>query len=635
MYVQFMTIRPKVIALVASMLVVLGMVQIVVEQRILMPSFAELEHEDARTAMRRINYALDLTLERLALSAADWGNWDDTYRFVADHNPDFVRANVTAVGLKQLQVNAMLVVDTDGNIVMSSTLDLNTDQPMAIDFAARKALPADFPWRANLRAGRPVEGFLQTDRGIMMIAASPVLDGSGRGPQRGMVMLGRLLSAAEIRRVGAQAQAQLSMAAVSDALVGGQMTETADLTQVFRSLNDIYGRPLMALRVDVPRRITQRGHSAIGYASAYLVGAAFVVLILLVLVLNRVVLRPLAQVTRHAVALGDSEDLGARLDFKGSDEIGQLAREFDRMLERVAESRRELVDQSFQAGFAELARGVLHNLGNAMTPIGVRLSGLGQRLSRAPTAEVEQAGEELQRAHPDAARRADLEQFMRLACGEFARTISCAQEDVAVLTRQTSIVQSALAEQMRSTRNEHVVESVRLPELIAQSLDVVPDACRQRLTIDADESLRKVGVVHVARTVLRLVLQNLIINASDAVRDAGRERGTLRVTAAIEREGALAGTAATAAKAAEYLHLQCRDDGVGILKDNLDRVFEKGFSTKSRGTNYGIGLHWCSNAVAALGGRMWAASDGPGLGASLHLVVPLATRRCEPCVEAA
>ena len=626
MYLQFMTIRPKVIALVASMLVVLGVVQILVEQRIFMPSFAELEHEDARTAMRRINYALDLTLERLALSASDWGNWNDTYRFVSDHNPDYVQANVTTVGLKQLQVNTMLVVDADGNVVMSSTLDLKSEQPLDIDFAARSALPADFPWRANLREGRPVEGFLQTNRGIMMLAAAPVLDGSGRGPQRGMVILGRLLSAAEIKRIGAQAQAQLSMAPASDALVAGQMNETADVTQVFRSLNDVYGRPLMALRVDVPRRITQRGHSAIAYASASLVGAAFLVLILLVLVLNRVVLRPLAQVTRHAVSLGESEDLGARLDFKGSDEIGQLAREFDRMLERVADSRRQLVDQSFQAGFAELAKGVLHNLGNAMTPIGVRLSGLGQRLGQAPTAEVEQASEELERALPDAARRADLEQFMRLACSEFARTIRSAQEDVTVLMRQTSIVQSALSEQMRSTRNEHVVESVRLPELIAQSLEVVPDACRQRLSIHADESLRKVGVVHVTRTVLRLVLQNLIINAADAVRDAGRERGTLRVSAAIVRE---------AATAPEYLHMQCQDDGVGIAPDNLVRIFEKGFSTKSRGTNYGIGLHWCCNAIAALGGRMWAASDGPGLGASLHLVLPLAARRCEPCVEAA
>jgi sensor histidine kinase regulating citrate/malate metabolism len=55
-------------------------------------------------------------------------------------------------------------------------------------------------------------------------------------------------------------------------------------------------------------------------------------------------------------------------------------------------------------------------------------------------------------------------------------------------------------------------------------------------------------------------------------------------------------------------------------------MFEKGFSTKSRETNYGIGLHWCANAIAALGGRIWAASDGPGLGASMHLLLPLTIR---------
>ncbi len=55
----------------------------------------------------------------------------------------------------------------------------------------------------------------------------------------------------------------------------------------------------------------------------------------------------------------------------------------------------------------------------------------------------------------------------------------------------------------------------------------------QRLRVDTDETLRGLGVVRVARTVLRLVLQNLIINAADAVRDAGKERGVLRLSAQI------------------------------------------------------------------------------------------------------
>jgi len=629
-----MSIRPKVIALIASMLVVLGIVQIVVQQHILMPSFAELERDDARTAMRRINYALDLTLERLALSAADWGNWEDTYRFVADHNVNFVRANVTTVGLKQLQVNAMLVIDLDGNIVMSSTLDLGTEQPLDIDFAARRSLPADFPWRASLRAGRPARGFLQTNQGIMMIAGAPVLDGNGGGPSRGMVMLGRLLSASEIQRIAAQAQALLAMlpasapsapvaAGATAASEPGRLVETEQLTQVFSALNDVYGRPLTIMRVDVPRRITQRGHEAIAYASICLLAAAIVVLLLLLLVLNRVVLRPLEHVTRHAVAIGGSEDLSARLNFQRGDEIGRLAVEFDRMVERVAESRRQLIDQSFQAGFAELARGVLHNLGNAMTPIGVRLAALGQRLRQAPTAHAEQAAEELQRG-TEPARRADLEEFLRLACGEFAVIVRAAQQDVAVLTRQTGIVQSALSEQMRSSRNDHVIESVRLPELIAQSLEVVPDSSRQRLAIQADESIGRIGVVQLPRTVLRLVLQNLIINAADAVRDAGKDHGVLRLSARIVHDAGR-----------DYLQLQCQDDGVGIAAENLNRVFEKGFSTKSPGSNHGIGLHWCSNAIGALGGRIWAASDGLGKGASIHLRLPLVGRAALPGVQAA
>src|SRR6202021_811976 len=213
------------------------------------------------------------------------------------------------------------------------------------------------------------------------------------------------------------------------------------------------------------------------------------------------------------------------------------------------------------------------------------------------------------------ARYADLEEFLRLACRELAATVRDSQNEVAVVQRQATIVQTALTELMRSTRNTHVIESVRLPDLVAQTLEIVPDTCRQRLVVDTDDSLRKVGAVQVARTVLRLVLQNLIINASDAVRDAEREHGTLRISAGIVRQ---AGD--------EYLQLHCQDDGVGITHADLERVFEKGFSTKSRGTNHGIGLHWCANAINALGGRIWAASDGPGRGASMHLLVPLVAR---------
>ncbi|HEY5101519.1 MAG TPA: CHASE4 domain-containing protein [Steroidobacteraceae bacterium] len=610
-----MNIRPKVIVLVAALFVILGAAELLVQQRILLPSFVELERTDAHIAMRRIQYALDLSLDRLALSATDWGNWADTYHFVQDHNRAFVDDNITKVALKELDVNAMLIVDLEGNYVLASTLDLTSDQPLDLDLVSRQSLPADFPWRPNLRSGRPAKGFVQTNRGILMLAAAPVLDGTGRGVVRGMVMMGRLLSAAEVKRIGSQAQAAISIAAQHRERVAEQLVQSDEVTHVYRSVDDVYAQPIMTLRVDVPRQITLRGRSAVTYACAYMTAAAIVMLILLVVILNRVILAPLARVTRHAVAIGADKDLTTRLDSKSTDEIGILAREFDRMVERVSESRRELVDQSFQAGFAELARGVLHNLGNAMTPIGVRLARLRDRLRRAPAENAEEAIAELAAGTAEPGRRADLEQFVLLACKELALTVKAAEIDIAVMSRQTAIVQSSLSEQMRATRNGHVIESVRLPELIAQSLEIVPDSCRQRLVVATDDSLKKVGVVNVARTVIRLILQNLIINAADAVREAGMTKGVLHVGAEIIREAH-----------GDQLHLHCKDDGIGIAAANLERVFEKGFSTKSKATNYGIGLHWCANAIGALGGRLWATSDGPGHGASMHLLLPLGVR---------
>ena len=92
---------------------------------------------------------------------------------------------------------------------------------------------------------------------------------------------------------------------------------------------------------------------------------------------------------------------------------------------------------------------------------------------------------------------------------------------------------------------------------------------------------------------------------------AGREHGTLRIACSL-----------VAAAEGQHLLLRFTDDGVGIAPEHLPRIFENGFSTKSRATNFGIGLHWCANALNALGGSIRAESAGP-TGATLQVLVPL------------
>jgi sensor domain CHASE-containing protein len=599
-----------VITWIAAILAIVGLGQVLLVRHIIMPSFAELERADAGTAMRRIQYSFDLTLDRLGVLAVDWGNWAVVYRFMQDHKTALLEADITLSNIREIGVNLVLIVDPKGTVVYSRTVDLPENRPL--DLAKRSSLPEQFPWHANLHAAQPAKGLLPTNLGTLMLAAGPILDGDGHGPSRGMLILGRLLQAAEINEIAAQAQSNLSVLPAPATGRPDRLSQTSAVTHVDRDFVDIFGRPILTLQVRVPREITAHGKKAVAYASASLLAAAVIMVLLLTLMISRIILNPLALVTRQAVLVGESEDLATRLDLKRHDEIGLLAREFDRMMERVAESRALLVDQSFEAGFAELAKGVMHNLGNAMTPIGVRLAGLAQRLRSAPTSLAAQAAAELHAGVTDPQRCTDLQEFLRLACKEVAASVKSAEDDVAVMIHQANVVDSILAEQMRSARSEHVIEAVRLTGLISQALEVVPAAHRQRLEVKADDSVHRVGVVRLPRTILRLVLQNLIINAAEAVRAAGKDHGVLRISAEIVREAGR-----------DQLQLLCQDDGVGVAEANLPRLFDKGFSSKSREANQGIGLHWCANAIGALGGRIWAMSDGVGRGASIHLIVPL------------
>src|SRR5256886_3648095 len=150
-----------------------------------------------------------------------------------------------------------------------------------------------------------------------------------------MVIMGRVISPQEVAAIGAQAQAHVSMLPPSNSRGANRQVETERFIQVYHGYDDIYGHPILTLRVDVPREITQRGYAAVYYAFAYLMIAAVMIVVLLVILLNRTVLNPLARVTRHAVAIGEGADPTTRLDFKGTDEIAVLAREFDRMVEHV------------------------------------------------------------------------------------------------------------------------------------------------------------------------------------------------------------------------------------------------------------------------------------------------------------
>src|ERR1700680_1579490 len=189
-----MKLRFRVMLLLTILFAVLGIAQLIVQQRILLPGFADLDRQAARRDMGRVANAMQRELDLLALAARDWGDWGVLYEFMQNPNESFVSEYLQDNSITPFRLNVLAFIAPDGHYVWSLGRELKPPKVIDIDILSHGALPENHPWRARVREGLRAQGLLRTDRGMMMAVISPILDGKEHGPHRGMVLVGRLLT---------------------------------------------------------------------------------------------------------------------------------------------------------------------------------------------------------------------------------------------------------------------------------------------------------------------------------------------------------------------------------------------------------------------------------------------------------
>ncbi len=462
-----------------------------------------------------------------------------------------------------------------------------------------------------------------------MVGARAILRSDRTGPAVGTFVVGRLLDAGAIRAIADQTRLEPHFAAISavdlERLAAERSAATLERTssgiEARTWLADLAGAPLVAVSVTTAPDISARGERAVRAALGSSAGSVLVVLVLLLATLNRLVVAPLEGLTRHAHRLGEADDLRTRLSLRRGDEIGVLARAFDRMTDRLSETRRELMAQSFDSGKAELASGVLHNVGNVITPLVVRLVDLQDALKAAPAAELHLALAELgtdgvgtDGVGPDGVgpddRRRDVARFVALAGAQLATLTQNTRDELRAIAQQVDHVQRILGDQERHSRTHQVIERIDVADLVEEGIRMLSPTMRATLAIECEGGLAAADGVLGSRIALQQVVSNLLINAAEAVAGRGAGSGRLRIDAVPDPAGRA------------LVDVRFTDDGVGMDAVELARAFERGFSTKGR-PGSGLGLHWCSVTVQAQGGRIRAESPGRGLGCTMHLVLPV------------
>ncbi|EPX58707.1 hypothetical protein D187_003668 [Cystobacter fuscus DSM 2262] len=281
---------------------------------------------------------------------------------------------------------------------------------------------------------------------------------------------------------------------------------------------------------------------------------------------------------------------------------------------RLGEMHRSLVDVSRYAGMAEVATGVLHNVGNTLNSVNISAGILNEQLRHSRLSGLRKAAtllgqhsEELESFLATDARGQRLPGYLLALAEELEKEREVLRHEVGALSEGIEHIKSIVVMQQQYARAGGVLERLPVPQLIEEALRLHAGSI-ERQGIHLVREYADVPPILVDRHNLLQILVNLLSNARHALMESKISDKRLRIRIRLGGGG-------------DQLVIEFSDNGVGIAPEHLARLFSQGFTTKKHG--HGFGLHISALAATEMHGRLSCSSTGLGHGATFTLVLPV------------
>jgi PAS domain S-box-containing protein len=264
------------------------------------------------------------------------------------------------------------------------------------------------------------------------------------------------------------------------------------------------------------------------------------------------------------------------------------------------------------SGMAEVATGVLHNVGNVLNSVNVTATFIAAKTRELRIDNLvasiqllqQHAGDLSDFVARDPKGQRVLPYLAKLG-NHFREKRQDLQTELDLLREHIEHIRRIVATQQNYAKASGLAEEISLPALVEDAFRMIqPGFDRHKIRFDREyENLPPVSTDK--HSVLQ-ILVNLLRNAKDAVTSANHPERAVRVR--IRAHGG------------DRVRIEVTDSGVGLAPENLTGVFAHGFTTKQKG--HGFGLHFGALAARHMGGSLWAESEGLGLGATFILELP-------------
>ena len=277
------------------------------------------------------------------------------------------------------------------------------------------------------------------------------------------------------------------------------------------------------------------------------------------------------------------------------EKVGERTQEIKQTYESLQKTQKRLSRSEKLAGIGTLAAGIAHEINNPLASVASCAEGLMDRVDN-----VDFKSKDDKEVFSD---------YLKTVCDETYRCKAITSKLLDFSRKQVPVFsevnENALVPHYRVIPPSPLVfDEVNVNTLVA---NVVKLICRQKelekLRIELNYDPEPV-ITYGDANQLQQVFLNMILNAIDATADGEKiEITTIRVD--------------------NFVQIIIEDTGCGIAPENLDRIFEPFFSTKSPGKGTGLGLSICYGIIEEHKGKILASSNGIGKGTKFTISLPM------------
>jgi PAS domain S-box-containing protein len=279
---------------------------------------------------------------------------------------------------------------------------------------------------------------------------------------------------------------------------------------------------------------------------------------------------------------------------------------------RLKSAQDKLLETAREVGKTEVATGILHNAGNVLNSISVTAESIEKRVRNSKISCLSDVVQLLQDNAEQLGKFMTVEErgkkipvLLANLSSELIDEQQRSLESLEALTKHVQHVTEIVQLQQSHGKAKGLLEATTMDEILRDTLEINAEVLA-RNGIKVTKDVSNLPTLLLDRHKLLQAMTNLICNAAQALAESSRADKTIKIRAREIESG--------------RLRIEISDNGEGIPPENLTRIFEHGFTTKTKG--HGFGLHSTALAVDELHGSITAHSDGPDKGATFTIELP-------------